>query len=252
MRRRPGVGRDVDEQATPGSGPIAITGARGRIGTVLRRGLQDLPVTPLDLPETDCRNLDAVRAALSGHSAVIHLAWQMDTGGLYDRQVNLDNIAMMDSVYQAALELGVSRLIMASSVHADRFTDRPVGKLLSPYAPPIPDSPYGATKVFMESLGRYYAGLGTEVVCIRFGRVRLEDDPGYDDPWERIVWLSHRDAQVLVRRCLDAPVVPGRFAIVYAVSDNTGRVQDVTNPFGWRPRDDYARQPAWQERQARD
>ena len=239
-------GRD----ATGGS--IAITGARGRIGAVLRQGLVDFPVTPLDLPETDCRSFEAVRAALAGHSAVIHLAWQMDRGGLYDTRVNLDNIAMMDNVYRAALETGVPRAIMASSVHADRFANSPAGTLLSPYAVPVPDSPYGATKVLMESLGRYYAERGIEVICIRFGRVRPDDDPGYDDPWERIVWLSHRDGQALVRRCLAAPVVPGRFAIVYAVSDNTGRVQDVTNPFGWQPWDDYARQPVWRSRGPRD
>jgi len=242
----------VGDRDRQGGGPIAITGARGRIGTVLRRGLADSPVTALDLPETDCRSFEAVRAALPGHRAVIHLAWQMDTGGLYDTQVNLDNIAMMDNVYQAALELGVPRVIMASSVHADRFANRQAATLLSPAAAPIPDSPYGATKVFMESLGRYYAERGTEVICIRFGRVRPDDDPGYDDPWERIVWLSHRDGQALLRCCLASPVVPGRFTIVYAVSDNTGRVQDVTTPFGWQPRDDYARQPAWHAREARD
>jgi uronate dehydrogenase len=227
---------------------IAITGANGRIGTVLRRGLADYAITALDLPGTDCRDIEALRAPFPGHRAVIHLAWQMQDGGLYDDAVNLDNIATTANVYQAALEAGVRRVIMASSVHADQFTGQPAGGLLSPDAVPTPDSPYGAAKVFMEALGRYYARRGLEVICVRFGRVRLDDDPGLEDPWERIVWLSHRDAQALIRACLAAPSVPGGFAVVYGVSDNTGRVQDVSNPFGWAPVDDFARLPAWQTR----
>ena len=34
---------------------------------------------------------------------------------------------------------------------------------------------------------------------------------------------------------IEAPVVPGRFAVLYAVSDNPKRHHDLENPFGWQP-----------------
>ena len=57
------------------------------------------------------------------------------------------------------------------------------------------------------------------------------------DPREQRVWLSHADCVRLVRACLEAPAVPGGFCVLYAVSDNEGRVHDTRHPFGWKPVD---------------
>lgn len=141
---------------------------------------------------------------------------------------------MTYNVYKAAIKTRVPRVIMASSVHADNFYNWKGPELLSPYRIPIPDSPYGANKVFMESLGRYYATKGLEVVCIRFGGV--QGKPPLDD-YEKLVWLSHRDCTELLRRCIEAESIPNNFLIIYGISDNANRIHDYSNPLGWAPQD---------------
>ncbi|MCL5411713.1 MAG: NAD(P)-dependent oxidoreductase [Patescibacteria group bacterium] len=218
---------------------IAITGAKGTIGSILQEGLTDFDITPLDLPDVDVGNLDQMVKVLAGQSAVIHLAWNYGAEDLSSGQINPDNYLMTCSVYESARRAKVKRVIMASSVHAHRYSNLKEGELLSTDQVPLPDSLYGASKVFVEALGRYYAKNGLEVICLRFGRVRKNDDPGIDEPQERIVWLSKSDARGLIRKCLTIKEVPNSFALVNAVSDNTDRVHDVSNPFGWVPRDNY-------------
>jgi hypothetical protein len=49
--------------------------------------------------------------------------------------------------------------------------------------------------------------------------------------------LSHRDCVSLVSSCIDADEVPFNFTILYGVSDNKDIVHDLSNPFGWQPKD---------------
>lgn len=129
---------------------------------------------------------------------------------------------------------------MASSVHADAFY-KPVKKKISPNKISFPDSPYGAHKIFMESLGKYYASRGLEVVCIRFGGVIPENTPTErgDNPYEFASCLSHEDCTDLVRTCINAKNIPNNFVIINGVSENEGRVHDVSNPLEWFPKTKY-------------
>ncbi len=135
---------------------IAITGASGIIGTVLQKGLSSqFEITQIIHQKTDVRDYSSLVKIFPGHDTVIHLAWNMNADNFGRPDISEDNTRMTYNVYQAALECGVKRVIMASSVHADSFFKKPDRKLLDPNAVPTPDSPYGAHKVFMESLGRY-------------------------------------------------------------------------------------------------
>lgn len=225
---------------------IAITGSEGVIGTVLKNGLsRDYDITSLDLPTVDVRNYDALIKMFPGHAVAIHLAWDTETDNFKSERTNLENAVMFDNVYRAALAVAVPRVIMASSVHADRFYE-PLGSVAKdPYIVPNPDSPYGAHKVYMEMLGKWYASeKGLEVICIRFGGVNPENKPprveNHSDiaqRAERAVWLSHRDCVELVKKCIETKAVPDNFAIIYGVSNNTRRIHDISNPFGWKPKD---------------
>jgi uronate dehydrogenase len=146
---------------------------------------------------------------------------------------------MFFNVYNAALETGVPRVIMASSVHADDFHTPKDTAPISPDRIPTPDSPYGAHKVFMEATGRYYATKGLEVVCIRFGGINRENTPPVRDidVRERGVWFSHRDCVSLIKSILEAKTIPDNFALIYGMSNNADKIHDVSNPFGWRPQD---------------
>jgi len=216
---------------------VLVTGIGGVIGQILSQGLKP-PLLHWDQPLLDVRAYHDVLNEMQGHRAVVHLAWDMGAGDASGGARHADNMLMTLNVYRAAVGAGVSRVVMASSVHADRFTDRALDGLLRPYDLPRPDGAYGAAKCFMEALGRYYADThGLEVVCIRFGGVNPDDVPPTAGDISQQVWLSHRDCVDLVARCLAAPEIPDRYAIVYAVSDNTGRRHDIGNPFGWVPQD---------------
>ncbi|MDX1608359.1 MAG: NAD(P)-dependent oxidoreductase [Candidatus Spechtbacterales bacterium] len=222
---------------------IAITGAKGRIGTVLSEGLRGFKIEAIDLPNIDVTNYNQLLHAISGCQAIIHLAWQ--DMNFKNEGFETNDHVMAVNVYKAALEAGVKRVIMASSVHADNFYSKDNKTLLSPQDIPTPDSIYGASKIFMEALGRHYAkDKNLEVICIRFGGVNTENRPPqppfekYSDAWyESAVWLSHKDCVNLVNKCLSAQNIPNKYSIVYAVSENKNKIHDTSNPFGWKPGD---------------
>lgn len=213
---------------------IAITGANGVIGSMLRKGLSEFEITPIDLPEVDVRDYKKLLGIFKGHSTIIHLAWDAKAENFRSGGLNTDNLLMAYNVYRAALEAKVPRVIMASSVHADNFYGWKGPGLLSPGSIPVPDSPYGASKVFMEALGRFYASKGLEVICIRFGGVNPKNEPP-DDYYERTIWLSHDDCTSLLKECVNAKAIPDSFMVVYAISNNAGRIHDYSNSLGWAP-----------------
>lgn len=102
-----------------------------------------------------------------------------------------------------------------------------------------PDTPYGATKIYIESLGKYFARkYKIEVICIRFGGINSKDEIIYrEDPNYDKVWLSSRDCVNLIKKCIEAKKKPSNFLILYGVSDNINRIHNISNPFGWKPKD---------------
>ncbi len=214
---------------------IAITGSHGTIGTILVNGLKNVSITSLAKPEIDIRNYQEVAEQIKDHDVVIHLAWDTKRDNYRTHVYNPDNSIMLYNVYQAAVEQKIPRVIMASSVHADSYYQWLKTSLMSPLQIPTPDSLYGAEKVFMESLGRYYATKGLEVICIRFGGVNKENTPHESNILERKVFLSHRDCCDVIQAIIETNRVPNNFALLYAISNNKGRLHDITNPFGWSP-----------------
>lgn len=219
---------------------VAITGSHGVIGSILTPELsKNYQITQLSLPETDVRVLDQVLEKLKGNEAVIHLAWNSKTENFKNGRIDPDNKLMAVNVFNASLEAGVKRVIIASSIHADAFYGWEAPPYLSFDHIPVPDSPYGEDKVEIEELGREFAKRGLEVVCIRFGGVNPKNEAaGYQYPKEeRASYLSHADFISLIREVLDDDEVPDNFVLMCAVSDNEGRIHDVSNPFGWIPKD---------------
>ncbi|MGH3545324.1 MAG: NAD-dependent epimerase/dehydratase family protein [Mycobacteriales bacterium] len=227
----------VSPAQKPGLGTVVITGSSGVIGKILTNGLPHR-IRCLDLPDCDIRSYENLLTAMQGSKAVVHLAWETQRDNFRSEYLDADNILMAFNVYRAAVECGVRRVIMASSVHADNGPTQKYTGLKSAYSLPIPDSPYGAGKCAVESLGRYYAtGKELEVVCLRFGAVNSENAPPTTSQYERKVWLSNQDCVNLTARCIDAEPIPERYSIIYGVSNNEGRVHDIDNPVGWSPLD---------------
>lgn len=228
---------------------IAVTGAGGNIGSVLMKGLNGFELSAVNrcIDGTSPRDYEAVTGAFRGHDTVIQLAWIKAMGpppaGLSYSDLlpadnrHTENLAMNARIMEAAMEAGVRRVILASSVHADNFYDWCSPGFLTVERVPRPTGPYGAAKVLLEEQGKYYASRGLEVICARLGAVTPDGRPDPADRWERHIWLSHRDCVEMMKSCLEALEVPGRFSVFYAVSNNEGRVHATDNPFDWRPLD---------------
>ncbi|KKU67301.1 MAG: NAD-dependent epimerase/dehydratase [Parcubacteria group bacterium GW2011_GWA2_47_16] len=222
---------------------IFITGSNGIIGTVIRNQVTEFTYTCFDLPENDVRDIVKLKAAMAGNDVVIHLAWNNKIENWLSGTIDPDNSLMTYNVYKAAKEANIPRVIMASSIHANDLSVWNGPVLLSPYDIPSPDSPYGASKVFMESLGRYWAKHGLEVVCIRFMGLNANNQPSMttkENPLAKEKWFSHWDCGNLIRAIVSVSAIPENFAIVYGVSNNTGRPVDISNPFGWTPKDNFS------------
>jgi uronate dehydrogenase len=217
---------------------VLITGAAGRIGTVLRAALRDdfdlrlSDIVAVDDPAfaaADLADAAAVDRIVRGVDAIVHL------GGVPDEatfaEVAGPNLAGTFHVFDAARRFGVRRVVYASSNHATGMY--PVGAPLDGSQPPRPDGIYGASKVWGEAVGRMFAErFGLEVVCLRIGSFR-------ERPTQRrelATWLSHGDAVRLVRAALTAPDVG--FEIVYGASSNTRRWWPLTGALGYAPEDD--------------
>jgi uronate dehydrogenase len=230
------------------SGPVLVTGAAGRIGTVLRGGLPErgwalrsLDVAPL--PDTrpgeehvvaDVTDLDAMVAATAGASAVVHLAGV--SGESTWPAISHANIEGTYCALEAARRSGVQRVVLASSNHATGYTPRPgQGLLTEADAPHRPDTYYGVSKVAMEGLGSLYVDrYGLDVVCLRIGSAFHEPTTVR----HLATWLSPADQVDLVDAALRAPS-PG-FSVVWGVSANTRNWWDLTaaRALGYEPVDD--------------
>ncbi|MFI5682919.1 NAD-dependent epimerase/dehydratase family protein [Streptomyces sp. NPDC051636] len=211
---------------------MAITGAAGRIGSVVRAGLRDevarlvlidrvglTAQTPTeDVHQLDLRDAEAVTAALKGVDAVVHLGGIPDEAPLPDL---LDgNVRGTHNVLEGARRHGVRRVVLASSNRVSGFY--PVAETVTPEMPARPDGLYGVSKVAVEALGRLYADkFGLSVVCLRIGS--FEDAPS--ERRHLSTWLSPRDGFGFVRTALTAPDV--RFETVFAVSANNRRFWDT-------------------------
>jgi uronate dehydrogenase len=224
---------------------IVITGSQGSLGKILQnelRGVFDLTCIDKkpDSEETivlDIANdYEKFKDTLKGNDIIVHLAWNT-LEDFPSENVVQQNKVIAENVYRVAVEKNISRVIIASSVHVNDYSKVPIGTYLDPKAECCPDSPYGATKIYIEHLGRYYSRKhGLEVICIRLGgvnernEIRFNEDPLYDE-----VLLYKEDFVDLMRMCIEVEKVPDNFAVFYAVSNVKGRVHALDNFLGWKP-----------------
>ena len=227
---------------------ILITGAAGRLGTELRRGLAPLArklrladVTPItdakpneEVLTFDLADMDAVIAACEGACAIVHFG-----GAPHERpwdEVLNSSIRGSYHIYEGARKHGVSRVVYASSVHAMGYYE--LEEHVNTAAPHRPDSLYGLSKCFVEDLGRlYWDKFGIESVMLRI----FSSLPEPADRRMLWSWLSFDDCNRLVTAALTAPRVG--FTVSVGMSDN--KVKPVDNSraghLGYHPQDNTER-----------
>ncbi len=226
---------------------ILITGAAGKIGDALRKGLRGsyplirlVDIAPLGAIEpgeehytADIRKIAEMEKAVMDIDCIVHLAGVPEEAD-WERVLPL-NIEGCYNVFEAARRQNVKRIVFASSNHAIGFYRRE--RFIDNTVVPRPDSRYGVSKVFGEALGRLYADKhGLSIACLRIGTFRTPDRPV--DARQLLTWISHRDMVQLARRCIDYPNY--HFVTVYGVSNNLRSRWDNTavNFLGYRPHDD--------------
>lgn len=230
--------------ANPPYDRILMTGAAGNLGTVLRTGLAPLCRTlrltdraPIgeareneDVQIFDLADMEATMAACEGVDAIVHMGgaplekpWQ---------EILDSSIRGSYHIYEGARRHGVRRVVYASSVHAIGY--RTLAEGMTCDASPRPDSLYGVSKCFVESLSSlYWDKFGIETACIRIFS-------SFPEPRDRRMlwsWLSFDDLTRLVTACLTAPHVG--HTITVGMSDNRVKPVDTTpaGHLGFRPQD---------------
>ncbi|MBV7257199.1 NAD(P)-dependent oxidoreductase [Pacificimonas sp. WHA3] len=171
----------------PTFGTVVMTGAAGRVATLVRpllaahcrelRLLDVRPVTvflPCETPmHVKLEDADVLTPAMTKAEAVIHL------GGLAEDATWPDlvkmNIEGTANVFAAAQAKGIKRVVYASSIGARGFfrdtAQLPAG------APFRPDNHHAASKAAGELVARMYAEkFGMQVTCLRIGQVSVSRD----------------------------------------------------------------------------
>jgi uronate dehydrogenase len=228
---------------------VLLTGAAGGVGTFLRESLpgygyslrlSDIAPVP-GAPESlavDLQDRDAVREAVRGVDAVVHLGG-LSLENTFDR-ILAANIEGAYNLYEAVRTEGIRRVVFASSNHAIGFTPRPEHpedrKQDLPIDTPFrPDTFYGLSKCFGESLASLYADkYGVETVSIRIGSCFAV--PANTRMLE--TWLSPADCARLVHAALTAPDVG--HSVVFGTSANARGWWDLApaRALGYEPQDD--------------
>ena len=162
------------------------------------------------------------------------------------------NIEGTYNVYEAARRNEVKRIVFASTgstmlsyehdfpyseLVAGEYDKVPHEWTLIDYTWPVrPDSLYGVSKVFGETLGRYYSDYhGISVLNIRLGAVLDMDRPKLRRHFPG--YLSQSDCVQMVDKCLGAPNSI-RFDTFDAISNNRWKWQDTSHTqevLSWDP-----------------
>ena len=254
---------------------ILITGGAGLVGSVLTKGLKDkFNIRILDIKKADgvdshtgdISNIDSIMPAFKDIDTVVHLAGDRRVHGDWDSILN--NIIGLYNIYEAARLSGVKRVVFASSQHATGgfyfvapysfINDGEYEKLPSDYRPLDetcrirPDSFYGASKSFGESISSYYSDFyNISTINIRIGWVISDDDPTFS-PISLNLWLSHRDIVQIIDLSINAPEEL-KYDTFYATSDNHWKIWSIEKAkkiLGYKPFDGAG--PEFKEREVKD
>ena len=227
---------------------VLVTGSTGAIGQpvcehLLKRGhyVRGFARRPTpgveDYVQGDLDDRDKVRQAVEGMDTIIHLGAYPNPADFLEVLLG-PNVIGLYNICEAAVEFGVERLSLASTVQTvSGLRGRPgVLKAEDGYAP---TNHYALTKVWAEVTGDMYARVhNLSVVNVRIcwlPRNAQEADVLKNSQWGVDVYFSHADAQRFYERVVESPTPgPGESVTVFALSKpkNTERM-DLELP---RPR----------------
>jgi nucleoside-diphosphate-sugar epimerase len=224
---------------------ICVTGASGKAGGAVVRDLlehgHDVVATdrragPAGISEAimiaDLTDYGQTVEVLAGVDAVVHLA-NIPAPGITTPATTLNrNTTMNANVFLAAAQLGLRRVVWASS-------ETTLGLAFDEQAPPryapvdedhypFPRSSYALSKVVSETAARHIAQWsGIPFIGLRLSNIHLPQDytkvPGYwvdssSRAWNLWGYIDVRDVALACRLALDAPIT-GTENLIIAAAD---------------------------------
>ncbi len=170
---------------------VLITGGSGDIGRALGKrldhqgwelrliGLEDAPFDEVggveyDYTKCDIMDFDALKTQLQGCDAVVHLAALRSPTMAFGQEVFQINVGGTFNVYEAAAQMGIKRVVQASSINAigcgwsvDEI--RPQYLPLDENHPHMTNDPYSFSKQVVEDVAAYfYRRDGISGTSVRF------------------------------------------------------------------------------------
>lgn len=218
---------------------IVITGAAGRVGTLLRTHLGRSAGYELVLVDRENRGEAAIRPddlsryapewieLFASADAVLHLAGDPRPWAPWPPLAD-NNVEATLNVFRAAAKHKVRRVVYASTLQTMEGYRYSCGPIAAD-APPRPVSLYAASKLVGETIARNFAEEHMlSAICLRLGAVQTERAPpgGDSTAWSRSKWLSAEDLCQAFEKAILAEGV--RFAILPVTSDNEAMPWDLS------------------------
>lgn len=246
-----------------------LTGAYGRVGTAILDKLNkkynfvnfDLKDHPdFNTITGNITNYDKINSAMKNCNNVIHLAASSRVDSSWS-DVLENNIIGTRNCLESSKQNNINKVILASTNHVlgmyekenkPEIYKKEFSLNLDKKTPVRPDSYYGTSKVFLESLGRYYVEnyeYPKRVYVLRLGSIR---EPSGDHPysdaekgvkenkWDKNskkylqsvnrmkgLWQSRRDLAHMIDCCLKNDTV--KYDIFNGISDNSRSWFDISN-----------------------
>ena len=240
---------------------VLVTGMSGLVGTAFREQMGDeynlsalnrreVPGVPVTRAELG--NFDAIRPAFDGQDTVVHLAAKISDAAGWDALLET-NVVGTRNVLEASREAGVRRVVFTSSgatvsgwereepyraIVEGRYDDVGDIPLIDESMATRPANMYAATKVWGESIARYYSEAhNLEVICLRIGLANPQNRP--ESPRQFSVWNSHRDVVNAINLAINVDL-PQLFETFFIISDNKWGYRNISKAkslLGYLPAD---------------
>ncbi len=182
-----------------------------------------------DVITGDLADRDIVYRAVDGMDTVIHLAAYVNNGELVETLLR-PNVISPYYICEAARELGIKRLVLASSVQVIEGFGRP-GRSIGVDEGLRPRNLYALTKAWGEIMGDMYAKMyNLSVIHVRIGWLprSLEQAQAIArSDYAQNIYLSYADAQRFFERCVEADLPAAGESIVVFAGSKTAEVSHM-------------------------
>lgn len=216
---------------------ILITGGLGRIGSIIVPLLEQIfNVFVFESPckrhsshknviYGDITSKEDLSSALMNMDAVVHLAAISDEDD-FIKKIMPVNIAGTYNLFEAVKNSSIKKVVFASTFQT--IWNYSNNSLITTSMPARPSNMYACSKLFGESVARFYSEkFDISTVCLRIGYFLPYGHDWLNDTEKRRSWCSPKDlCQIIAKSILCENI---KFEVFFAISENKNSFLDITN-----------------------